>query len=182
MAVGHKKKVTYKLRSLVLLLSWFLAAPATFAASVSLVPVQTDAPPGSQIQVEIRGDFTDEATLGGGMDVSFDHLVLQFVNYIDNGLGDPQFQRDPDASEGLLAGAAFGDFNGFASSDLIGTLVFNVLPGSEEGPTTITVGASAGVAGPFASDVDFMEQGVQFNDAEVNILGEVVLEDGFESK
>ena len=145
---------------------------AAVAAEVSLVPDQPTAEVGSSVVVEIHGDFTDEATLGGGLDLTFDPDVFEFVSYLDGGAGDVHYQRDPDVGNGVLAGAAMGTFDGISGEVLLATLTFNVLPDAPAGLSTITVDASSGIAGPFASNVDFAQQSVTFSAAAVTIIAD----------
>lgn len=143
-----------------------------FAADLTLVPDQGQVQPGQAVPlvVDIVANFNDEATLGGGMDITFDSAVLEFVSYTDQGIGDPNYQRAPDVSPGLLSSAAFGDFNGYGGNDSIAQITFNVRPDAPSGPSMINIGNSVGIAGPFVSAVTFVQQTVNFVAAEVTVL------------
>jgi hypothetical protein len=152
------------------------------AATISLVPDSNSVEPGDQVTVEIIGDFSGDDTLGGGIDLTFVSEDLELVSVVTNGVGIPAYNREPDVSTGTLSGMAFGDFNGIGVNSLvIGTLVFDIPFDSEGGVTEISISASAGVAGPFASALTFELQPVIFSGVSINIKGELLFEDGFEN-
>lgn len=150
-------------------------------ATISLLTDSENVAPGEQVTVEIIGDFAGDATFGGGIDVAFDPDALEFVSYVAGPVGLLTYRRDPDVSAALLSGLAFGDFIGIGiDSAMIGTLVFEVPTGSAGGNTDISLSASAGVAGPFASALTFELQPIVFANATVNVTGWRIFEDGFE--
>ena len=153
-----------------------------FAATISLIPDSNNVEPGDQVTVEIIGNFSGDDTLGGGIDLTFVSEDIELVSAVTNGAGIPAYNREPDVSTGLLSGMAFGDFNGIGiNSVLIGTLIFDVPIDSEGGVTDISISASSGVAGPFASALTFELQPVIFAGVAINIKGELLFEDGFEN-
>ena len=141
-------------------------------AEISVLPALQEKLPGEGVGLILDGDFTDEATLGGGMDISFDPAVFDFDAFNGQLMGDPNYFREPDISSGLLAGFAFGDFTGMSGDGLIAALGLTVRPDAPPGTYDITVAASTGIAGPFASNVDFQEQTVTFVPAQVTIIGQ----------
>lgn len=111
------------------------------AATLSLQPSVTGPiQAGSEFQLEIFMDFTDDPTIGGGFDLLYDTSLVSYVSgsfLIDPLLfSDPAFTRDDNASspvanrvdvnalEGKIVGAAFGDFIGLTGPSLVGTLTF----------------------------------------------------------
>ena len=169
------------LRSLFLVVHGVMSVEA-FAATISLVPDSNSVAPGDQVTVEIIGNFSGDDTLGGGIDLAFVSEDIDLVSAVTNGAGIPAYNREPDVSAGLLSGMAFGDFNGIGvNSVLIGTLVFDIPIDSEGGVTDISISASSGVAGPFASALTFELQPVIFSGVAINIKGELLFKDGFEN-
>ena len=161
------------LRGTIIVLISALSISTAIAAEVALLPNTPEVSPGDQIVVEIRGDFLDEPTLGGGMDIAFDPAVFEYANFSDPGASVPGYLREPDSSSGLLSSAAAGGwFNGYTGPGALAFILFNVRPDAPAGLSTITIGASTGIAGPFVSSVTNLEQTITFTAAEVTILGQ----------
>ncbi|MEM9387837.1 MAG: hypothetical protein AAGA68_22480 [Pseudomonadota bacterium] len=127
---------------------------------------------GEQFTITLAMDFTDEATLGGGVDVLWDPQLLELVSWDPIAFGDPDFGRvgDIDAVAGFVDGFAFGDFNGLEGPADVATITFvafaagstSVMPRGDD-----TVGGM--LAGCFVSAVTFQCQSVSFGDASVVI-------------
>lgn len=159
-----------------------LVPQAVSAAEVRLFSAKSFVQPGDTITIELRADFSDEATLGGGIDIGYDPAVLQFVSFTPEALGDPVFRRAPDEAAGQLSGIAFGDFDGIDdASILVGELVFEVSASAAEEDTSISIGASTGVAGPFVSDVTLEAQALTFRPIVISVSERVLYRDGFEA-
>lgn len=139
------------------------------AASIALSPSFNTGAPGDTVLFDILYDFTDESTIGGGIDVFFDDSVLNFVNYTWSGVGDPGFARSPDVLPGELNGIAFGDFFGISSAGLVGTLEFAIDAAASAGFTSLFTAANDFPAGPFVSGVTFLPMEVDFFGAEIEI-------------
>lgn len=155
--------------------------PRAWAASVKLIPDSAVVALGGQLTLQIVGDFDGDATLGGGMDLSFEEGDLDFVSFTPSGIGVEEYSRDPDVDAGALAGFAFGDFNGIgANGILLGTIVFDVPEDANQGASNISITVSAGVAGPFASAKSFTRQQIEFSDATVTIT-DTLFSDAFEA-
>lgn len=139
------------------------------AASIALSPSFNTGAPGDTVLFDILYDFTDESTLGGGIDIFFDDSVLNFVNYTWSGVGDPGFARSPDVLPGELNGIAFGDFAGISSAGLVGTLEFAVDVAASAGFTSLFMAPNDFPAGPFVSYVTLLPMEVKFFGAEIEI-------------
>ncbi len=167
-----------------------LAFSSGYAASISLIATSntSDTQPGDIVSLDVVMDFTtnnsglgSDITLGGGFDIAFDSTALRFVGLSSANLGDPGFGRDPDLLDGLLESWGFADFNGLTGPALVGSVRFEVL--STMGPNTIVATqATAGIAGPFVSGVDFITiLDVDYDMVEITrLFDEVMFADGFE--
>ena len=133
-------------------------ASVSNAASINLVPTTAidGVLPGDIVSFDIVLDFSDENTLGGGLDLTFDESQLSLVSFTNTViLGDPSFGRPPDyvPGSGLLESWGVGDFNGIAGG-LMGQVSFEVLPGATQ--SVVQLGPTMGIAGPWVSAVDFV--------------------------
>lgn len=132
------------------------------AGFVSLVPTTaTVVNVGDTVVFDLIGNFDDDPTLGGGVDVLFDDSVLGFDSLVLSAIGDVTLLRNPDQFAGLLQGIAFGDYNGIggAGDFLIGTLSFTALGA---GSSDLILSESAGIAGGFYSAVTLNAQDPDF--------------------
>jgi hypothetical protein len=150
------------------------AAVPLVAPNVTLLPATQDVGPNGTLVLDMFMDFTEEPTLGGGVDTTFDPAVLNFVSFVfDPALGDdPSFRRQPNLeSPGVLNALAFGNFDGLSGPSRVGTFTFSV--NTVLGPTPITIAADQadGVAGPFVSIITFLPMNVVFNSAQGNVRG-----------
>jgi hypothetical protein len=152
------------------------AAPAApfVAPTVFMDPASLSVAPNGTVTIDLRMDFTQEATLGGGTDITFDPTRLTYVGFtFDSALGDdPAFRRVPDLqSPGLLNALAFGSFDGLTGPARVGTFTFQAT--STQGTTSLTMDADEpdGEAGPFVSFVTFQEMAVVFTGASVTVGG-----------
>lgn len=149
-------------------LAMALTSAAANSTSISLSPTLQNVALGDTVSLQLSMDFTDDATLGGGIDLFYDDAVLQFVSFtFDAGLGDDaELQRQPDVLTGELDALAFGSFAGLSGPSLVGTLLFNTLTG---GTVNFTLAQNDTVAGGFYSANSFEAQNVTFNGAAVNV-------------
>lgn len=138
------------------------------SATISLLPMNQNVAFGDTVSLQLTMDFTDDATLGGGLDVFYDDSVLQFVSFtFDAGLGDDiELQRQPDVLTGELDALAFGSFSGLSGPSLIGTFLFNTL---SSGTVNLTLAQNDTVAGGFYSANTYEAQNVTLNGATVNV-------------
>ncbi len=178
---GYQPGLAHLFTAALWLTAGCLAPWNAIAAEVTLLPNQSTALPGELITVDLFGDFSDESTLGGGMDINFDAAILDFESFTPSAISDAVYERAPIVSAGQLNGIAFGSFNGINNNVFIGRFEFKVSLDAEEGPTEITVDVNTGIAGPFTSNEDFMQQTVGFQPANIDIAGEIIHLDGFES-
>lgn len=152
----------------VLVLAALLNPFVAHASLISLTPTSPliDVNDGDTVSFDLLMDFTSEPTLGGGFDIVFDALSLQFDGFTRLNVGDPAFGRDPDSFIGLLSGWAFGDFNGLSGIANLGSINFTVL--STMGATTnVRVQDTASIAGPFISLSTFQVMSVTFNNLDL---------------
>lgn len=138
------------------------------AALVYLEPVsaQSSYVIGDLVALDLKIDFSDKASIGGGVDVFFDPTGLAFTNWTPEALGDPSFRRSPDVQSDKLNGIAFGNFAGLPATAKVGTLEFRVL---KAGEWEVDLEANNAPAGPFYSATDFSLLPVQFNDITVSV-------------
>ena len=148
-----------------------LCAGSANAAFINLVPPTpvSDVNTGDLLSFDVVMDFSDypNGTLGGGFDIFFDSLALQFVSLVNNMVGDPGFGRDPDILDGLLESWGVGDFNGIFGINVLGSVVFEVLP-TMGASTFLGTQATNGVAGPWVDGADFISLiDVEYGEVEV---------------
>ncbi len=134
-----------------------LVSPFTHALSLNLIPVTPvlDLTPGDIVTFDITLDFTEDPTLGGGLDLTFDESQLQLIGFTDEPfIGMPEFYRAPDyvPGSGLLEGWAVGSFNSL-STGLVASVSFEVQIGATT--TVVALGPTNSIAGPWFSASDF---------------------------
>lgn len=155
----------------------------SFAAEISLTPSKVIANIGDTITVDVIADFTDNATLGGGINFTYDPSKIQYDSFTfrsgaSNTLGiEPMVSDVWTSSNGALESIAFGaaDFMaGINDAGAVGTITFQAIAG---GDTILDISASEDPfkGGSFLAAADFSQQTVSFLDAEIAILGEVPL-------
>ena len=115
--------------------------------------------------LDLKIDFTGTPTIGGGVDVFFDTVGLEFNSWNAAALGDASFKRAPDVLTDQLNGIAFGDFTGLPQIATVGTLEFKVL---QSGSWLINLEANDAPAGPFYSSTTFNQIQVTFNGTTIN--------------
>lgn len=100
--------------------------------SLTLSAMNSPVTAGSQATFQLWMDFTNDPTLGGGVDVVFGGFTngnqLSFASYTPEALGDPALINVPtvSATGDRLESITFGDLtNGVTGPALVGTLVFN---------------------------------------------------------
>ena len=144
------------------------------AASVSLLPSSQDVAPGDSFFLDIVYDFTDDATYGGGVDITFDDTILNYGNFsFSSATSAWDITRDPDISTGLVSGLAAGtSAGGITGPVTIGTLFFSadlsVVPIVS---TVLELRESLDPAvGGFFSSVTNTAQDPTMNSATVNVV------------
>ena len=154
-------------------LLWGLAVSA-HAASVSLIPSFQAPLVGDLVELEVVMDFTDDPTIGGGIDIFYDSSILGFESFAFSSTleDDPDFRRLPDNLDGELNGLAFGDFLGLSGPSTVGTLTFVALG---QGTSMLTMAQNEGPPpednpGPFVSATTFLPQDVEFHNASVSVV------------
>lgn len=148
-------------------------ASSAQAASVSLVPTTNvdEVLPGDFITFDVVMDFSGETTLGGGYDITYDSDDLLFTGFVTDpgGVGDPDFNRQPDTGTDRLESAAIGNFNGLTGPVTIGEATFQVQPGI--GPNTVVaLTATSGVVGPWVANPGFGDNVMIINPAYNQVL------------
>jgi hypothetical protein len=153
------------------------AAPAALlvAPNITLLPATQNVAPNGTVSLELWMDFTEDPTLGGGIDTTFDPNMLSFVSFtFDPALGDdPAFRRQPNLeAPGQLNALAFGNFDGLSGPARVGTFLFNTLSAFGTTPITNESDEPNGPAGPFVSANTFQPIDVTYNNATVTIGGQ----------
>ena len=138
------------------------------AATVSLSPLSQNVVLGDPFSLQLNMDFTDDPTLGGGIDIFYDSSLLTFVSFSFNpSLGDDTGQqRQPDVLTNELNGLAFSSSTGLSGPSLVGTLTFNTI---SAGTALFTMADNDLPAGGFFSAATFDPQTVTYGGASVNI-------------
>ena len=155
-------------------LSWLagacftLACVSAQAATISLIPLNQNVVLGNTVALQLMMDFSDDATIGGGVDIFYDDSVLQFVSFVfDAGLGDdPAFRRQPDVLSGELNGLGFGDFSGLSGPSLVGTFTFDTLA---SGSANFSLAENDYPVGAFYSAATYEVQLVGFQGAAIDV-------------
>ena len=145
------------------------------AASVSLMPASVDAVEGGSIAIDVVIDFSDDPTLGGGIDINWDSAVLAFDSwsYDSSTVGDDVgFRNDGVPGDGSYIGQAVGNFNGLTTGT-IGTIT---LVAVAAGDTMVSVGDTTNAAvGPWVSAVTFGVQNPEYSGANVTVNAAIPL-------
>lgn len=148
-----------------------LSVGSASASTISLVPLSLPAAIGDSIEFNLTVDFSDDPTLGGGMDIAYDDNLLSFQSF-DFGTAtaalDPSFSRLPDHPFAYkLEGLAFGSFTGITTG-IVGTLTFQAIA---EGSALIEMGVTSDPlkGGDFYSAVTYQQQNPTFNNLSVQI-------------
>jgi hypothetical protein len=156
------------------------AVSNTQAASISLNPLTSQVQVGNSFSVELLMNFSDEATLGGGLDVNYDSTYADFVSFTFNSsflsMSDPYMTCPgsgacpPVDQFNSVQNIAFGNFAGIGGTFTIGTLVFTAL---NSGSISLATAATTGVAGPFVSAITYVPMDVTFNGASISAVSAV---------
>ena len=164
-------KPVVRLLSILVLFSLHVGA---HAASITMTPSLQSAMPGDAVSFDVFFDFTDQATLGGGFDVFFDDSVLTFVGWTNTCPSpnpcDADFNRDPDIGDGILTGIGFGNFGGIGTSEMLGTLTFEINAGAMNGFTSLSMADNNVPAGPFIDLSTFQPIAVNYDGADIEIV------------
>ena len=130
------------------------------SASVSL---------GEPLTVGVYMDFSDDPTLGGGIDITYDNLALAFDSFTPSAElgGDIALSRAPENLSIELNGLSFGDINGIGGPKLIGTVTFNTLTA---GTTNLSLADNDAPVGGFYSAVTLVPQTVNYTGASLVII------------
>lgn len=121
---------------------------------------------GEMVTLDLMFDFSDNPSIGGGVDVYFDPSGLEFKSWTAEALGDSNFRRAPDVLSGKLNGIAFGNFAGLPGKAKVGALTFETL---QSGSWEIELGENEAPAGGFYAASSFSLLPVQFNDHTVTV-------------
>jgi len=135
------------------------------AASISLTPQAQTVDAGGSLLLDLTMDFSDDPTVGGGVDIFYDASKLTYVGFVFNsGWGNDAFyNRQPDNIAGELNGLAFGSDVGVSGPATVGTLTFTAGPG--QWTTALTMAANDSPAGGFYSARTFTLQTVSYQGA-----------------
>ena len=147
------------------------------AASIYLNPLTSTVQVGNNFLVGLEMDFSDEATMGGGIDINYDSAFADFVSFsFDSSfltLLDPAMTCpgagacSPIDQPDTVSNISFGNFAGIGGNFLIGTLEFTAL---DMGDISLVSAATTGTAGPFVSAITFAPMDVTFNSATITAV------------
>lgn len=128
------------------------------------------------VDVNLEMDIRGEATLGGGLEVLYDHTMLEFVSFTpDPALADDPAFRDfitPVVSgEGISQNGvvSFGSFDGISGARRIGTLTFVPKTPSTVGIAHISFARNASPYGAFYGAETYTAQPVKYENAAISI-------------
>ncbi|MDH5547049.1 MAG: hypothetical protein OEZ43_15765 [Gammaproteobacteria bacterium] len=139
--------------------------------------VEIDALQGGQVQLDVWFDFTEDATVGGGVDLVFDPSALSFSSlaFNDSLTLDPEFTGGPGStfSGEIIADNSFmfGYYNGLTAGR-VATLTFDVL-GEQGTSTSLDMMTNDQLAGNFFSAITGNEQVVNYYGATVAVVPEM---------
>lgn len=147
------------------------------AASISLNPHSTTVNVGSNFSVDLVMDFSDEATLGGGIDINYNGSMTDFVSFTYDStfltMTDPSFTCPgagactPIDQPNSVSNIAFGNFMGIGGLFTIGTLEFTAL---DAGDIFLSTAETTGAGGLFVSASTFGAMDVVFNGTSVTAV------------
>ncbi|HEX9628119.1 MAG TPA: hypothetical protein VGA00_14355 [Acidiferrobacterales bacterium] len=145
-----------------------IASFPTQAATISLMPTSQTTVVGGAFTLDVLMDFSDDPTVGGGIDIFYNSSLLQFDTFVFNGaLGDdPAFRSTPTVLANELNGLAFGSFTGLSGPAVVGTLSFTALAA---GTATLTTADNDTPWGGFISATTGTAQAVTYTGADVTI-------------
>lgn len=130
---------------------------------------------GDEIDVEIRFDFGDERTFGGGVDVDFDTSLVELVSFqldarwgFNPGNPEASFSRPLGFFNSNPRALAFGDFNPFNGQGVVGLMKLRAIG---EGDGWVDMDVNDFPAGPFITE-EIEELWVDFEGAEFSIIPE----------
>ncbi len=125
---------------------------------------------GDLVSFEVWMDFTDNPTIGGGFDVHFNSVALEFESLErTTNCSDPDCGgwREPEVSDGLIQDWRAGDFNdGLAGPLALGLITFTFLEHDFSQPF-LEMATSSGLGGPFVSFDDFTVIDVDYGSFEL---------------
>ncbi|MEL7448709.1 MAG: hypothetical protein AAFN78_05840 [Pseudomonadota bacterium] len=158
----HKKTTTVACALLVkCAAAYLLCSGAAHAFGIFIVAPSTPISVGSEFDLQVWADFSQDPTLGGGFDIVYDDDALDFLSWTPEPIGDPAFSRLPDVFPGFLEGIAFGDFNGFTGPAQVGTLRFELVAPPMQS-LLVELQETNSIAGPFLSVDTFTPQDVNY--------------------
>lgn len=145
------------------------------SASITLQSQVDSVTVGQQFAIDLSMDFSDEATIGGGIDIHYDALVANFVSFdFDSAfllLSDPALTcpggaacsdiDQPDVVQNIV----FGSFSGIGGQHTIGTLIFEL---TGLGQAAVLPQTTTGTGGPFVSANTFQPMSVVFSGIQID--------------
>ena len=123
----------HKSKYLAMVALLFFYYTTSHAATLTLTPSANTVAVGDQLQLDISMDFSDNPTLGGAIDISYDASLFDFISFsfdpafpTDPGLSSPGNAGNPILSAGSIQNIGFGEFfNGLDGPYVVGTLIFS---------------------------------------------------------
>jgi hypothetical protein len=140
-----------------------------YASTISLIPQDATPKLGASVSIDLLMDFSDNPTLGGGLDIIYNATALDFLSFTFDstflGVTDSSFSCPGAAScpsidqANTVFNIAFGNFSGLGGPYIVGTLIFNTLT---PGTSLLSTAETTGPAGPFVSVFTYQPQSVTY--------------------
>lgn len=127
---------------------------------------------GDQFGLDVWMDFTNDKTLGGGVDISWNPSILSLNSWTFYSVpgSDVAMTNGGTIASNNITGIAFGNFNGLTGPAKFGTLMFDVI---DIGQTLIDLAVNTGNYGSFYSALTLEPQNITFVDTAVNATAPV---------
>jgi hypothetical protein len=162
--MGYTMMTTIKRLLAIGLLSVSLSAAQ--AASITLSPSTASVGIGGTVDVSFTMDFTDQATLGGGFDLTYDAAVLSLDSWTYAAIGDPMLLGPANTAPGSIIAIAFGDFTGVTGPALVGTASFSAIGA---GLADFGMSDNGFPAGPFLDLTTYIPMTVAYNSSALEV-------------
>lgn len=150
-------------------LFFMLTFSPVYASTISLSPQDATPQLGASVSIDLLMDFSDNPTLGGGLDVIYDGTALDFLSFTfdstftsvtDSSFSCPGASGCPSIDQAnKVFNIAFGNFSGLGGPFKVGTLIFNTLT---PGTSLLSTAETTGPAGPFVSASTYQPQSVTY--------------------
>ncbi|MFC1747385.1 hypothetical protein ACFL2V_01115 [Pseudomonadota bacterium] len=124
---------------------------------------------GETFGIDMNADFLIDSTIGGGVDISYDPTVMEFVDFdfSPHLTGDIVYHNKPSIGANQLIGLTFGDFTGVMGETKIGTITFRFL---STGKVDLQPLPTSSLYGNFHSAVNYLPQAIDYTSLNLDIF------------